>query len=197
MTPDTIFWLSPDAAAWDRIRRIEVTEEAREEARRQLAENIRNSPFADEDEWREASRALGEGVTTAVREYKERENRTREARGIPPRVYSPQEDRALRLRLREQVLSGLGIPDPTGISVGARQTVTRIPEREAKQWTEQYQRLVFDEQRLERPTVNMIIFKGADEPWDRNTDDRRVRDFVREFNGDFRVLRGLGQIDAR
>lgn len=197
LTPDAVFWLSPDVAAWGRIRRIEVTGEAREEARRRIAENVHNSPFANEEEWREAAQTLNEAVSVAVREYKQRENQRREARGISPRVYSPSEDRELRNRLREQVLAELGIPDPRGIQVHPRQTVIRVPEREAKQWTDQYQRLVFDEQRLDRPTINMIIFKGADEPWDRNVDDRRVRDFVREFNGGYRVLRGLGHIAAR
>lgn len=99
--------------------------------------------------------------------------------------------------MRAQVAEEIGVQNPHNITVHPRQTITRIPEREAKQWVEQYQRLVFDEQRLERPTVNLIIFKGADEPWDRNTDDRRVREFVRQFGGDFRVLRGLGQIEVR
>jgi len=197
LTPDTIFWLSPNAASWDSVRLVEVTDEDREAARARQAENIRESPFETEEEWRESLTEFNQKVSEAVRRYKQRENETREARGIPPRVYSNQENWQLVQRMRTQVAEEIGAPNPHQITVHPRQTVTRIPEREAKQWAEQYQRLIFDERRLERPTVNLIIFKGADEPWDRNTDDRRVREFVREFNGDFRVLRGLGQIEVR
>ena len=60
---------------------------------------------------------------------------------------------------------------------------------------ERLMRLEFDQNSDDRPVVNAIIFKGEDEEWTKQN-DRDVDDFVDFFDGDYRVLKGLGAIDS-
>lgn len=186
---DNIFWLAPDAPAWDRV--VHIPEDARERAQRETERLRIRAGYRDEqgqydERAYQRDRQRLEGL---VRRAQWEENRERTQRGLPPKVWSGAEVNELRRRIaRENDMTEI-----LGLSVGA-DWVQAASEREMKRWVDQLQRVFYDDQRLSRPTINKIIFKGEDERWT-SDDDRRVRDFVREFGGRHRVLFGLGRIE--
>ncbi len=186
---DSIFWLAPDAPQWDGL--IYYSEEAWREAIDSTKEMRKRENFMtpereyDDEAFRRARQELEEKTNEFIRE----ENRRRERQGLPPRVYNVHE----RDVVRDEVADENRMPRLHRMYRGpSRVSVATV--REMQRWIDQVQRVHYDDNGLSRPALHMIIFKGRDEEWGPD-DNRRVRDFVRQFRGRFRVLFGLGQID--
>ncbi|MGE9290185.1 MAG: hypothetical protein ACQKBT_04290, partial [Puniceicoccales bacterium] len=115
-------------------------------------------------------------------------------KGIPPRVYTGSENHRLRTQMEKKVAKDFKdyVPYVRGFDSNEYQA---IPKREVEDWLEMQQRLFFDQNADERPQVNAIVFRGKDEKVTEAQEDA-MDDFVDHFDGDYRILIGLGQIDS-
>lgn len=189
---DAIYFLSNNFPAFDQAR-ITVAKSEQEFARemRDFEAKLRRAGFQTVVDYHRARSQYNAQIARLIAEYKQREAQDRQRRGLPPRVYGAAEERQLRERIeRENAREIRPVP---GIRQPRRSTTENVESREILGWFDQIARIHYDQHNRRRPTINAIMYRGADEEWTRD-DDRRLTDFVRRFNGRHRVLKGLGAI---
>ncbi len=187
--PDVIFWFSDTLPSFgDAVYR---DEEDLRKAREEYLDRLKKAGYDSEEEYREARSKINEKIKAKVEQIKKAEQAARKKKGVPPRVYSVGENAALRRKVEEQLKD-----DPDYVAaIHPRRPDTEISERDMEQFFERILRMRYDLENQERPVLNAVIFRGADEEWtDEDEDD--VDDFVDFFEGDHRVLKGLGAIDT-
>lgn len=168
-------------------------EKARE-AREEFLERVDDAGFDSEAEYRRARAQVSARVNQLVQQHKSREQAERARKGLPPRIYSGAEEGQLRRQMEEKVEDEFdGYVE--NIPMESAQVRNEIDEREVRAALERLLRLHYDQNNFQRPQLNAVIFKGADETWTKTQEDR-VEDFVDFFDGDHRVLKGLGAIES-
>jgi hypothetical protein len=194
--PDAIFILADSMPDLERIvEREQRSEDELEDLRDDYIDRIKEqTDFKSVEEYREARNATDNEIRNRMNAFRESENKSRAKKGIPPRVYTGGESRDLRNRVEKEVAKNFKDYVPRVGGYSSRDYGT-IPEREVEDWLEQQQRLFFDQNADERPQLNAIVFKGKDELVSEAEEDI-IDDYVDIFNGDYRVLIGLGQIDS-
>jgi hypothetical protein len=68
-----------------------------------------------------------------------------------------------------------------------------IDEREVEKYFDELVEVLYENKGGDPPSMNYVIFLAGDEEFPEREEDA-IKDFVREFNGDFRVIRGLDEI---
>ena len=193
---DAIYILSDSLPSLENIKeRLAKDEKALEDQRENYLDRIKEATEFDSiEEYKKARKATSDEVSRRAREFKERENKARQKKGIPPRVYTRGENNQLRSRMEKVVAKDFKdyVPYVRGYNSNEYDP---IPERELRDWIEMQQRLIYDQNNDERPQLNAIIFKGEDETVSESEEDN-IDDFVDIFDGDYRVLIGLGKIDS-
>ncbi len=193
--PDAIFILSDGMPSFEKIvERNKKSPEQRAKIQEAYLKKIENLGFESESAYRKARAASSREVSRRISDYKKKENAARAKKGIPPRVYTKSESKRLRDKMESDVRKSFDGYVP-GVSKGDTNEYEGLPEREVTGWIEQLQRLFYDQNQDERPQVNAIVFKGKDESVSEDQEDV-IDDFVDEFDGDYRILIGLGQIDS-
>jgi len=132
-----------------------------------------------------------------INQIMEKANAAREKAGKPPRIHTPGERRKLTRQTEAQVAKDIDnyAPNmPGDLGRGERERVS-IDEREIKGLFERLLRANYDQKGNSRPLVNVIVFKGEDEEVSREEEDF-IDEYVDFFDGDYRVLKGLGKIDS-
>ena len=189
--PDAIFLFSDYLPGLDRGRYR--AEEDMQKSKDEYAEKIKRAGFESEADYKRKRDAYWPKVSKRIADLKAEESRERQAKGIPPRIYSRGENSELRRNVEEVLKKEDKKNYVPFIAIDWKYTA--ISEREMESFFERLMRLEFDQNSDDRPVVNAIIFKGEDEEWTKQN-DRDVDDFVDFFDGDYRVLKGLGAIDS-
>ena len=164
--PDVVYWFSDSLPSFENA--LQRTEEDIRETKEEYQERIEDAGYDSKDEYRRARSKINQKIKTKVEEVKRAEQAKRKKQGIPPRIYSPGENRALFKRVEKQFEDD---PDYVG-GIHPRRRYTEIRERDLEQFFERLLRMRFDQQNSQRPVVNAVIFRGADEEW---TKDRKAR----------------------
>lgn len=197
MQPDAIYIFTDDLPSMDSgVERSTGTNPNYERQMRDFEREVRRAGFDSVEDYRRQRQRFSQRVTQRMNEFKQQENRRRESQGIAPRVYTGQEDRDLRNRI-EQEFSRTDdyVPHIGGAPQQNPHVHTPIRRREVNEAFDRLMRMYYDQHAQQRPMLNAVIFRGADEEWTREQ-DRQVRELVRSFDGDHRVLKGLGAIDT-
>ncbi|MBC2602822.1 vWA domain-containing protein [Puniceicoccus vermicola] len=168
------------------------SEEDIEEAEKNYIDKIEDAGFDSVEEYRAQRDAYAPKIRKRVEAFKAKEAAERKAKGIPPRIYSRGENWSLHSNIEKKLKEE---DDDYVPHITKNWIYSTYSEREVKQFFEQLMRLEYDQNSDERPVLNAIIFKGEDEDWSKEQDDA-VDDFVDYFQGDYRVLKGLGAIDS-
>lgn len=192
--PDAIYLFTDSLPAIEDTTYATYDAEQAREAREEFIEEVEDAGFDSVAEYRRARAQVNARVNRKVQEFKAREQRQRAEEGKPPRVYSASEERALRRRMEREVEEEFDdYVEPIGQD--SARVRNEIDERAIRAAFERLLRLHYDQNNFERPRLNAVIFKGADEEWSKRQEDR-VEDFVDFFDGDHRVLKGLGAIET-
>jgi len=196
MQADAIYIFTDNLPSLDAgIARTVVRNRNFDSQMREFERELSRGGFEDVGDYRRQYQEYSRKLAQRIEEFKHEENRQRESRGQPPRVYSSRENRALRRRIEEEFeRRNEAVPDIT-LPVQSTTEESRIRSREVTEAFDRLMRLYYDQNAQPRPMLNAVIFRGADEIWSRE-DDRQVRELVRSFDGDYRVLKGLGAIDS-
>ncbi|MFP4493566.1 MAG: hypothetical protein ACLFRP_06735, partial [Puniceicoccaceae bacterium] len=187
--PDAIFWFTDALPSFEdgRFR----TEEDVREAREDFMDRLKDAGFDSEEEYREARSRIGQKIKARVEQIKKSEQAARKKKGVPPRIYSGSENAALARKVEEQFKD-----DPDYVpAIHPRRPETEISENEMERFFERVLRMRYDQANQDRPVLNAVIFRGADEEWTDEAEED-VEDFVDFFEGDHRVLKGLGAIES-
>ncbi|MBC2603174.1 hypothetical protein [Puniceicoccus vermicola] len=194
--PDAIYILSdrmPDLTNLSET--VRKSEKEIERSKKEFLDRIEErTEFDTVEEYRKARSATVAEISKRVQDVKRKEAAARAKKGIPPRVYSRKENIELRDRVEKQVAKDFKDYTPPISGMAQNESLT-ISERETLDWLEQQQRLFFDQYADERPQLNAIVFRGKDESVS-ETEEEVIERFVDIFDGDYRVLVGLGQIDS-
>lgn len=187
--PDGIFILSDGLPGFSDARM--KTEEDRRKEKEAFMEKIDDLGFDTEVEYRKARAATHSELMRRVREFKAEENKKRAKKGLPPRVYTWGETR----KLQSEIEADLKREMDDYVPVIRVHEITEVDEDEIEDLYERLLRMHYDQSGANRPRVNAIIFKGKDEEVSRGEEDD-IDDFVDFFDGDYRILKGLGAIDS-
>ncbi len=194
--PDAIFILSNTLPGLDDARYRTYGDNTPEEIAEIRLKWVEDHGLDSMEEYEEMREKVKSQVREKVDEFRRRENERREKAGKPPRVYTDRESHQLRMRIEKQVAEEIdnfapGIP----WHLGREPEWVMIDEREMEGFFERLLRQYYDQSGDERPQLNAIVFKGADEEVEDEEEDG-IDDFVDFFDGDYRILKGLGQIDS-
>ncbi|MGE9291463.1 MAG: hypothetical protein ACQKBT_10765 [Puniceicoccales bacterium] len=188
--PDAVYLFSDYLPALDsaRFRTDEDNEKALEEYRKK----IKDAGFDSEEDYKKKRSAYWPKIEKQMNAIKAKEAKEREEKGIPPRIYSRGESSRLRWEVEKELQKD---DDDYVPYITPHWIYSTYSEREMEQYFERLMRLEFDQNSDERPVLNAVIFKGEDEEWSKEQ-DRAVDDFIDYFDGEYRVLKGLGAIDS-
>jgi len=166
---------------------------ANEEAvEKEYLDRLRDAGYSSVEAYEAARKRTSEKIKDRIASIKQNEANKRKKSGLPPRVYSRSEENDLR----RKVVNDLKKNDPDFVAAIHRRPIdSEYSEREMESFYERLMRLEYDQNAKQRPALNAIIFKGADEEWTDEQDDN-VDDFIDYFDGEYRVLKGLGAIDS-
>lgn len=142
----------------------------------------------DVAEWRrkqgwneEKAQAYTDAIQRA-RDWLEKENKAREAKGMPPMVVQHIHS-VLRNNLNDDTPSA---PNPPR---------SFWEEDDLMRYFQRLGRFLYPGERNPSPEMNVIVFRGKDEPWT-EAQDTQVSNFVRRNRGTHRVLEGLEGVQA-
>ncbi|MEM0966693.1 MAG: hypothetical protein AAGJ81_11140 [Verrucomicrobiota bacterium] len=165
-----------------------------ENTEEQFRNALKRAGFDSEAEYTAKRNPYEPKIQRKIDDFKRNETEQRRVNGLPPRIYTWGESDQLRKDIEEQ----LEKDDDDFVPLIRRidyHVFSEYSEREIDQVFETLLRLEYDQNSDERPVLNAIVFKGADEDWTRD-EDRAADDFVDYFNGEYRILKGLGAIDS-
>lgn len=193
--PDAIYILSDSLPSLEDLREEDrrTPEEIRKSQEDYLDRVKSQTDFETLQEYQAARLKTTSEMSKRISEFKRNENKARTAKGIAPRVYSSSENSRLRNDMEKEVSKlDFYVPGVEGAKMIDRDS---IPEGEVEDWLETQLRLQFDQNFDDRPQLNAIIFRGEDEGFSEEQEDA-VDDYVDRFDGDYRVLIGLGEINS-
>jgi len=171
---DAAYVITGNHPGFGRVRRRPTTEE-REEWR----ETIRDRGYQED---LKAWRAVRAEAVKKAREKLQRVNEARKKKGIPPKVITDTDH-----LLREM-----------GVKVEAKHPGHApnhyIDQRDVERYIDDVVETIYEDNGGEPPSMNVILFLAGDEELRENKEDA-LDDYVREFSGDYRVLRGLDEIE--
>lgn len=147
-----------------------------------LPENFDLAEWRRRQGWNEEKAAAYSAAIQRARDWLERENKAREARGMPPMVVQHIHS-VLRNQLNDDTPAA---PNPPR-NFWEQDDLMRYFRRLGQ--------FLYPGERNPSPEINVIIFRGKDEGWT-DSDDQQVRDFVRRNRGTHRVLEGLEGVQA-
>ena len=168
---DAAFVITGNHPGIGRVRRSDTREE-----REAWREVVQDPDYREQlKEYREARREAAKKARAKLKKLNERRKRN----GIPPKVIA-------RNLVREM-----------GVKVRARHPGHRpahyIPKREVEKYLDDVVDLLYEDKGGEPPSMNVILFLAGNEAFGDRREDR-IDDYVREFSGRFRTLRGLDEI---
>jgi len=164
----------------------------REAVEEEYLDRLEDAGFSSIAAYEAARKSSVDKVRDRIANIKRNEANKRKSSGLPPRVYSRAEGQELRQKVRNDLIKN----DPEFVAPIYRNWIeSSYSEREMESFFERLMRLEYDQNSAQRPALNAIIFKGEDEEWTDEQDDN-VDDFVDYFDGEYRVLKGLGAIDS-
>lgn len=135
-----------------------------------------NEKWLRQQGWDEKDQERWDEAREETRKWLDNENKKRKAKGQPPKIVHN-----FRGLVRE-ITGETGPPwhDPGSWDMDDLISHFRDLAREVKK----------DEERPSLPEINVVVFRGKDEGWSENNDER-LEQFTRRFTGDHRVLEGL------
>ena len=128
-------------------------------------------------EYKKERRKLAKKARAKLKEV----NKRRAKRGIPPKV------------IRGSLIRAMGIKGE--VRHPGRRPNRYISQRDVERYFAQLERVLRDEREGEAPSYNVILFLAEDEKISDSEEDA-LDDFVRDFGGDHRIIRGLEQIKS-
>lgn len=204
--PDTIYVLSGNWRGFDSVRRP-LSEREQQDFQKRVEDwekRWERIPQADREAYEKAvadAQAANAAANRRAREAFEAANKARVARGLPPEVGVHGHEMLRRVGLshineRQAGLQAMSQSARNRID-GARPTRPHFnfEPRQVERHFEELKKVIFDADRLPRPSTNVIVFLGADEEWTREQ-DRITQRFASINNGQRRVIQGLGRISA-
>jgi len=168
------------------------SDENRDEFEERFSKLVRREGFDSIEQYEKRRNEVRPRVDKEIEKFKKRENAERAKKNLPPRVYNSVQDFHLRMDMEKELEDEI---DNFPTYIPEKRNYTQIRERDMEDSYERLIRFYYDQNNDERPVLNAVIFKGEDEAWTAEQDDG-VDDFVDLFNGDYRVLKGLGSIDT-
>ena len=111
-------------------------------------------------------------------------NEKRAKRGIPPKV------------IRGNIVNALDLGSEREVSHPGRKPNPYIGQRDVEQYFAKLERVLRDERDGDAPSLNVVLFLAEDEKLS-DSDEDQLDDFVRDFGGDHRIIRGLKQIKSQ
>ncbi len=188
--PDAVFIFSDGLADFGGATYRSDEDSAETQASRLAA--VRELGFDSVEAYEKARESIKEEVNKRVAAFKKRENEQRKKKGIPPRVYTGRENSVLKGKIEKKVAEEVDNYVPR---IDFQRFRTVIPEREIEGFFERILRTYYDALNDDRPQLNAIVFKGADEEVSEEQEEV-IDDYVDFFDGDYRILKGLGAIDS-
>ena len=153
---------------------------------------VRRSPTEEEDaEWSEITsdrkyqealklfQAESESVQKKARDKLRRINEQRKKEGLPPKVVAGSLTNAMGIE-REHSHPG-------------RQPRYFIDQRTVENYVDNLVDTLYEQKGGVPPSMNVVLFLAGDEEI-KDEEEDEVKDYVREFNGDYRIIRGLDEI---
>ncbi|MFP4069588.1 MAG: hypothetical protein ACLFVC_05340 [Opitutales bacterium] len=170
---DAAFIVTGDPLGFDKVRR-EPTEE----------EDAEWEEITEDPKYQEALKlyqAESDSVNKKAREKLRKLNEERKKKGIPPKVVTGALWRAMGIE-REH-------PHP------GHRPAYFIEEREVEDYMDEVVDVLYEQKGGQPPSMNVVLFLAGDEKISDEKEDR-VKDYVRYFDGDYRIIRGLDEIKS-
>jgi len=194
--PDGIFILSNTLPALDDAGYRSFGDNTPEEVREIRLEWVEDQGLDSLEQYQRMRQKVMSKVRKLIAEFKRKENENRRKAGKPPRVYTDGENSRLRMKMEKRIAKDIDDYAPRMPSHLGRETEwVQIEEKEMEGFFDRLLRQYYDQSGDDRPQLNAIIFKGEDEEVSREEEDK-IDDFVDFFDGDYRILKGLGRIDS-
>jgi hypothetical protein len=172
---DAIFVITGNHRGVGPVRRQATTEEAA--ALRQT-----NLDPDYEEKMRAHLKARAEAVKKAEKLHAE-ENKRRAARGIPPKVL--QRDILVEYKIK------IDVPKPQGREFKR----FFLSAEEGEDYLDDLVEVLYENKGAEPPSINLVIFLAGDEEFSDSKEDE-IKDYVRDFSGKHRIIRGLNEIQS-